>query len=275
MKVIVDNNLERVFGQLYELQKQLLRGNVQPFEVRRPLQDILEHKSLDRSAEPDTRFDRFTQYLLSLEDQRNLLEVLDVSVWDGQIKSAGWFDKLDTASDHIQSVDDLEIFYIEFGSPEKNVEMWWRAFTANQPNVWRWAGLKTDAEHLRLHPEAHEYQPGIHRIRINLVANWEPQNGRSVLQIRERAAVSGETLAHAEVLAAYAVHDELLRQQDGENLPYADMAGFESTMPGCRPWTHVPCLSWDGVGREVGLYTYWAGHVSRYWAGPVVEELQH
>lgn len=51
MLVMVDDDLKRVIKQLHLIEKQLLDGNVQPFEVRQPLQDILEHKTLDRSDE--------------------------------------------------------------------------------------------------------------------------------------------------------------------------------------------------------------------------------
>ncbi len=51
MQVMVDDDLKRVIKQLHLIEKQLLDGNVQPFEVRQPLQDILEHKTLDRSDE--------------------------------------------------------------------------------------------------------------------------------------------------------------------------------------------------------------------------------
>ncbi|MGA3150290.1 MAG: hypothetical protein ABSD10_01560 [Candidatus Saccharimonadales bacterium] len=218
------------------------------------------------------RFDRYRLHLLSLEDQLNLWQVLDLSVLDGQIKSVGWFDTVDTSSDHVQSVNDLEIFYIEFGSSEGNVEAYWRAIKANQPNARCYDGLKIDSNHLRLTPTARWYEPGIHRIRINLVAHWEPEDGRSVLQVREQAARTGETLAAAEVLAAYAVHDELLRQQDGTNLPYADMAGFEATVPDDQPWTSVLYLYGDRVSREVGLDAGWADRVRSNWAAPVVRE---
>ena len=217
--------------------------------------------------------DRFAQYLLSLEDQLNLLEVLDANVWGGQANKVGWFDSVDTTSDHVQSVDDLEILYVEFGSPKGNVEMHWKAIVANQPRVWRWDGLKTDQKHLRLGPNAKQYEPGIHRIRINLVAHWEPEDGRTIIDVRRQAAASGETLTHAEVLAVYGLHDELLRQQDGENLPYADMAGFEVAISGGRPWAAVPCLGWDRFDGKARLHAGWADYVSRGWAAPATFSL--
>src|SRR4051812_44968471 len=49
MEVMVNDELKRAIKQLHLIERQLLDGNVQSFEVRQPLQDILEHKNLDRS----------------------------------------------------------------------------------------------------------------------------------------------------------------------------------------------------------------------------------
>ena len=239
MTVQVDTDLERGFGQLYEIQKRFLNGSLSPLAARQPLQDIIEGKFPVTS-----RYDRHRGLLLSLEDQLNKLIDFNERFWGGLLTSEE-FTAIDISSDHVQFVDDLEILYVDFGSPEKNIEMWWKAIAGNQPNAWRWDGLKTDPKHLRLGSNTHLYDPGmrgIHRVCINLVANWEPEKGRSVLQVREQAARSGEYLAHAEVLAAYGLHDELLQRMDGENLPYADMAGFEATVPGSGPWSYVPDL---------------------------------
>jgi hypothetical protein len=217
-------------------------------------------------------YDRHRGLLLSLNDQLNKLIDLNERFWGG-VLTPEEFTALDLSSDHVQSVDDLEILYVDFGSPEQNVEMWWKVIAGIQPRASRWDGLSSDPEHLRLAPNTYPYNPGmrgIYRVRINLVANWQPQDGRSVLQVREWAARSGEYLAHAEVLAAYGLHDELLRQQDGTNLPYSDMAGFEASIPGRDPWTHCPYLRWNG--GEAKLFAGWVGDVSRDWSAPVVWE---
>lgn len=267
MATQVDTDVERGFAQLYEIQKRFLNGSLSPLAARQPLQDIIEGR-----FSASNRFDRYKPHLLGLEDQLNLWEVLDANVWNGQVKANGWFDSVDTTSNHIQSVDDLEIFYIEFGSPELNIEAYWKAIKVNQPNVWRYNGLKTDPEHFRLAPQARQYEPGIHRIRINLVAHWEPEDGRSVSQVRQQASLMSEAVAAAEVMAAYAVQYELLRQQDGRNLPYADMAGYEATVPGAEAWAGCPYIYWNQVIREVSLDAGWSDSVNDYWAVPVLRE---
>lgn len=216
-------------------------------------------------------FDAYTSKLLPLWQQLNLLKQFNVLHWDN-ILTEEEIDAVDTSSDHVQSVDDLEILYVDFGSAEKNIEMWWRVLVANQPNNWRWDGLKTDPENLRLTPNTKAYEPGIHRVRINLVAHWEPENGRTIDEVREQAKQTDEILAHAEVLAAYGLHAALLQEQDGENLPYADMPGFQATVPGREAWAHVPYLFWNRDDRKVQLSAFWSGSRPQYWAAPVVRE---
>jgi hypothetical protein len=207
-------------------------------------------------------------YLLSVEKQLDILRGYDHYLWGGCLEPEGWLD-IDTSSDHVQSLDDLEILYVDFGSPQKNFANWYKVLDVTHLNVWRSVDLKTDEMHLRLGSNTHQYAPGIHRIRINLVANWLTKD-RSVLEVREQAARSGEFLAHCEVLAAYAMHGELLKQMDGTKLPFAFLAGFETTVPGSVPWTRVPCLAWDRIHRKVRLDAWWAGLYNSYWGSPVV-----
>lgn len=227
------------------------------------------------STKDPSRFDR---HLMSLEAQLAQLRTFNRLHWgvlkEEQFEAVGQeLSRLDyEADDNVQRVDDLEILYVDFGSPERTLEMWWKVIAANQPNAWRYDGLKTNPEHLRLGPNTRSYESGIHRVRINLVAHWVPEQGRSVQQVRDRAAERGETLAHAEALAAYGLHSELVQQMDGENLPFIDLAGYEATVTGHQAWTDVPYLGWGRIGREVGLNAGWAGFVGQLWAAPVLRE---
>jgi hypothetical protein len=45
-------------------------------------------------------------------------------------------------------------------------------------------------------------------------------------------------------MSAYGLHSELLREQDGENFPYADMPGTEVMIPGPQTWSLCLCLRW-------------------------------
>jgi hypothetical protein len=214
------------------------------------------------------RFDRYQQFLMPLDRQLDCLLGLDAKVWNSRVTNAGWFDGLSTVSDHEQTVEDLEFFWVSFGSLDEDLRLHWQAIAAKQrvPND---GGLyiKTNDEHARLHHTARTYAPGIHRVRINLLANWEPQNGRSVTQVREQVP-GGQWLAQAETLGAYETHYELLRETDGENLPRPDLAGIEYRYPGDRDFKHCPCVIRSG--DKFGLSAAWTGNVAHGWSAPVV-----
>lgn len=215
------------------------------------------------------RFDRYVQYLLSLDAQLARLRGLDETVWNGRVSAAGWFDSLNTTSEHGQRADDLEFFYVSFGSVQEDVELHWKAIAANQRVAASNGGLyiETGPKNLRLHSTARKYKPGIHRVRINLVANWEPENGRTIVQARERVPVGCYT-AQAETLGAYELHWELLQETDGENLPRPDIAGFEYRFPGNRNFAHCPYIG--RVDDEFKLGAAGVRDVDRRWAAPVV-----
>jgi hypothetical protein len=213
---------------------------------------------------------RYNHLLLSLSDQLELLRRYNTHYWDNYLTDeqlAGFH----TASVHPQQVDDLEILHVAFPSPQQDVEMWWRVLAGEQANSWRWSGFKTDARHLRrLDHSVREYAPGIHRVRINLVAHYEPERGHFVGIVRAQAKSSGEILAHAEVLSAYGLHPELLREQDGRDLPYANVAGFQVTAYGGSKWGDYPLIKWGGFSHVVEMDAMFDFHHHCKWATPVV-----
>jgi hypothetical protein len=230
------------------------------------LQDIIEG-----NFPADSRFDRYSGLLLPLGDQLTRLRGYNQRFWDNRVTNEQ-FAAVDTSSDHTQSVDDLEIFHVEFGSLEETVEMWWKVLVGTQPKNWRWGELKLDPEHLGLGANTKSYEPGIHRVRINLVAHWEPEDGPTIEEVREQAKGTGEILAHSEVLSAYGLHPGLLQEQDGENLPYSDMPGFEVTVPGKGAWRFVLYVGWYPFDRRVALDAPWVVYRDDDWAAPVLRE---
>jgi hypothetical protein len=264
MTVQVDTDMQRAFGQLYEIQKRLLNGALSPHAVRRGLQGVIEGKLPQGS-----RFGRYDDLLLSLEDQLDRLRNYNGLYWGGWL-SDEQLSAIDTASDHVQSIDDLEVLHVSFGSPD--VEMWWKVFVDEQPHAGPPDRSIMDAKRLRrLGHNVRTYGPGIHRVRINLVAHWELERSRSIDEVRKQAEASGEILAHSEVLSAYGIHSELLREQDGRGLPYAEMAGFELKSYSVG-WPYCPYIAWDRLGIQVDLGAGWATSRNREWAAPTVKE---
>ncbi|MDR0397892.1 MAG: hypothetical protein LBH36_01775 [Candidatus Nomurabacteria bacterium] len=114
-------------------------------------------------------------------------------------------------------------------------------------------------------------EPGVFIVsRLNLLDNWDPESGSSVVQARanaraKRAAGEEYYLASIEALALYAVADpNFYRSQDGRNLPYYDLAGIRSG----DDLDEAPYSRWNAVYRQVSFISYEADGVGSYYAGP-------
>lgn len=242
--------LVRINGQAHEILKRVGNDSLDALTARKALQDIIEGKHSGSDQHPGI-------CLLSLDEQLDRLRAFNSQCWDNRLTDEQ-FAAVDTSSDHVQSVNDLEVLYVDFGLPEdNNVEMWWRVLVWTQSEAWRYREVVAGMPHLRLATVAHHYMPGIHRVRLNLMAYWGPDESRSVHEVRESARANGETLAAAEVLAAYGLHGQLLQQMGGEYLSKgeylssAELGGYEVTIPGTKGL--VPYLEWKSLGHRVYL----------------------
>lgn len=226
----------------------------------------------DAQLQEEAGLDRYNHLLLSLSDQRVRLRRYNAMYWGNRL-TAEQLASVDTSSDHTQSVDDLEMFHVEFRSYKETVEMWWKVYVGEQPYAQDGPKYNLDRKHLCLCPNTANYEPGISRVRINLVAHWEPKNGRTLNEVRDYAKITGEVLAHTEVLSAYGIHYELLREQDGENLPYSELAGTVVTIPGkSMPGTLYLC--WSTHSRSAFLTVSLVFERILTWSAPVVLEVQ-
>lgn len=266
-QAVTGDQYRTIDRRMREIKRQVDQDGGYPFDLFR-LEKLLQ-SAVEGDFPPDNRFDRYAGMLLPLEAQLDQLRKLDVTVWNDRVSKTGWFDNVNTTSDHVQRLDDLEFFYVEFGSPALDVELHWKAIAAHQ-RVPSDGGcyIDTRPDNLRLHSLAKVYVPGIYRVRINLAAHWEPQDGRTLIQVRERAQTTNQTLASAETLGAYGLHWELLREMDGENLPFVDLAGYEYKFPDVRGFAHCPYTP-RGSGR-FGLVAGSVRRVVHGWAAPVV-----
>lgn len=258
--------LVRIDGQAHEILKRVGNGSLDSRSVRKALQDIIEGK-----LSQDARFDG---KLLLLGDQLDLLRRYNAQYWDNRLTeeqfSAIEREVAQSWLGHTQRLDDLAIFHVQFDSLEETVEMWWRVYVGEQPDSWRWPELRVDAEHLKLiGANVATYEPGVHVVRINLVAHWEPEGGRTLEEVRDGAKGTDEILAQLEVLSAYGLHTDLFREQDGENLPYSDMPGTDVSTPGySKP--RALCVAWAPSDREAMLGACWVDFRNDRWAAPVL-----
>ena len=218
--------------------------------------------------------DRYDPLLLSLDDQLARLREYNRNYWDSRLTDEQ-LAVVDVSGDITQRVDDLTTFHVQFGSLEETGEMLWRVYVGEQGGHghWTWPERQFDGKHLLglLGSNVRQYEPGIHRVRINLVAHWEPEGGRTLEEVREGAKGTDEILAQLEVLSAYGLHSELFREQDGKNLPYSDMPGTDVLVPGfTRSYALSVCSS--SSDHRARMHAAWVTHCSNWWAAPVLLE---
>jgi hypothetical protein len=193
-------------------------------------------------------------YLLSLEEQAERLTDVNAAHWGGLIE----VDSVDlVATHHRQSLDDLELLYVDFGSPKETLDNWWKVIAASQPRSYRFEHFNSEAGYLRIAEATRNYSRGIHRVRLNLLAYWRRPRSATVLDIRREATSEGVLLAHGEALAALALQPNLVAAMDGKTMPFIEVAGYECTVPVTNPWAHVPYVYWMPAQHLVCLGTDW------------------
>ena len=265
----LDYNRKGQLGdRLAELRRVTVNGTREFGEVMDVVQSLIEGRALSpaRAAQviqrfyPQRDYSRYNPYLHSLGDQLQLLRDLNRQMPRKLRVSDAWLD-LDTASQHVQGVEDLEVFYVQLGTLEATWAFNQELVRLTQPAIYD-SGFARDARSMRLHRTAHRYEPGIHRVWINLVDNWDPEKGRTVDAVRARTV---RELAAVEAVGAYGLQDPRLYQsQDGVNLPYFDCAGLEQG-DGIRL---VLYSIWNEFGRGVGFSSCSADSVDRNFAAP-------
>ena len=121
----LDHNRKGQLGdRLAELRRVTVNGTRSYDEVMDALQSLIEGWGLSvaQAAQlqrfyPQRDYSRYTPYLHSLGDQLQLLRELNQRM-PGMLRvSDAWLD-LDTASQHVQGVEDLEVFYVQLGTLE-------------------------------------------------------------------------------------------------------------------------------------------------------------
>jgi hypothetical protein len=198
---------------------------------------------------PDRDYSMFDKYLCSLDDQLELLRCLNRRM-PSKLKLDDSLLDLDTSSAHVQGVDDLEHFYVSFPSLGATWAFNQKLIEFTQPYKVK-VGFSRDKNSMKLNHLAYKFSPGVHRVRINLVDNWDPKLfGRSLDTVISRASRLGKKLAGIEILGAFALQDPKLFQSQSvysslyrdeprglETIPHLQMAGLHLNG---GPWYCVP-----------------------------------
>ena len=178
------------------------------------------------AIDPVDHYNNYRPLLYSLERQKSALRELNNRISGEMRIPDSWIEKLDTKSDHVQKIEDLESFFVVKETVEETLK--YQAILVNLNNiVGRSPGMGDVIEHLKLDRSANSSmyeRPGVYRVRINLVDNWHP-SGTIVSKARTDAAAIGNKLAGLPAIGAYALQDpRLVRALNGRDLPYIIIA---------------------------------------------------
>ena len=86
------------------------------------------------------------------------------------------------------------------------------------------------------------------------------------------SSIRGKNSPHASILAAAALHPEWVQAMDGENIPYANVPGYQVTVPGHQQWRRVPTVYFSRDDREVLLGAHSVGIANGLWSVPSARE---
>ncbi len=268
MTVQVDRDMERAFSQLYEIQKRLLNGSLSPTMARRPLQQIIEGNLGDNGASglfvsPEQQVENLRRWNdqygwgFTEEDFESLPDAPDSP---GGLIAVVLVPYLGTGTVRSSSIDISEI-----GGVQRTFDALWQVAGSQQPNAWRWDGMKSDKEHLRL-LEGIEHPTGLRWEVIDLGAN----RGTASADVR-----TADDSPHAGILAAAAHHPQWVQAMDGDKVPYVDLPGYQVTVDGDEPWRYVPYLGWARIYRGVGLGARWDDYRRPSDGVPVIRECRN
>lgn len=220
-------------------------------------------------------FARFDDKILSVVDWLTQLRGYNDDYWNNKYTEEDFARAeallTNVPADHIQTVANCFGYHVEGESHQETFDMWYPVYQGRLPNAWRWDGLKFGKKEFRLHKLAHSYTPGLHLVNLNLVAHWEPETGRNLVQVREQATEQSEILAQLEPVSFYGVLTDLFQEQNGTDLPFVDLAGTEVTAPGRAAWQCAMYFFWSRVDRKARFRADDIGISDQMYAAPVVQ----
>lgn len=247
------NNLFSLIARQNEVIRRVKNGGLSMSNALSLTQAILDGKFPTKND----NFPQFAHLLRPLSIQAENLRNLNKQMPKGMRVPDSWFDELDVNSDHIQSIEDLETFFVVPSNRLKDViDYQINLIDLTQPGIFYSPSFDSEVDGAYLDDTANKSmfaKPGIYRVRINLVSFWDKEEGISNDKVRLLATQCDIKLAGLAAVGAYALQDpELCQLQDGENLPHCDIAELRCGDDGSR----VLSFSWDSDGHEIYLNSY-------------------
>lgn len=170
-----------------------------------------------------------------------------------------------TPPDFTQDTEVVVALDVTLGSLKDTIEFAYEWAAEGQENGgWRWDGLSTDPDKLRLLQGSEAFKPMTlrwRRIKLNTNIGKKPMDVRSP-----------ETSPSTVLVFVAAQHPARVKATDYEKRFGWFIPGLECALPGNEPWRHVPYVYFGRDDRRVGLYAFWYGYGDDYLAVPVFRE---
>jgi len=201
-------------------------------EAQNLIDEALLDKSLLTKQDPDT-FAAYTVLLSSLSVQATRLRNLNKKMPRSMRVPDCWFDNLDTNSDHIQTIEDLEFFFVVPSIKLEKVVMYQiKLIELTQLGLLLTAGTKRAIKKSYIDglTDGNIYaKPGIHKLRVNLVSYCKPEERVTANFAKKHAQKHNIDFAGIPAIGAYAIQEPLLyKLVDGDKIPYFDIIELRS-----------------------------------------------
>ncbi len=266
--------IEKLIGitaQHNEIVKRVGNGSLDPDNVRKALQDIIEGKfpeiKLPKAAITHVLAKQPSWYV-SPEDQLKKVKAFNAALdW-------GFVTENIPAIPGSWQHNPNEVLMLAVSLPPKGRksglhhtfdELWNLIEAPDGYTKWRWEELKATAKLLRQAP-GYDYTPGIRWV----VFNPNAYHGKSPEAALKQSKEDSVQLAGLEVLMAALLFPTWTTSWNGGSSPYPNMSALQFYWN--SRWSVVPYLCrWVG-SRQLRLHADWAGYAYGGWSSPSVTE---
>lgn len=175
-----------------------------------------------------------------------------------------WIGPKEAPDFDLRDPETVVVLDVTLGTLQETLEFAWDWAVEGQEDSWRWEGLETIPDKLRLLEGSEAFQSMTlrwRRIKLNVNVAKAPKD------VRDPKSSPGLAL----ILVA-AQHPQRVKVIDYEKYFGWYIPGLECTAPGNEPWRGVPYVDFDRGDRQVRLGADWYEYSNDDLAVPVLRE---
>jgi len=268
----------QTIGQQIEFQRTLAEAGFTPKDIERLIKEPgLAKTMLDSIRPKPNNFPQFDHLFKNRSEQVAERLRLDKDLPKAFRTSALLYDTIDTTSNHYQMAEDCEFLLVSLGGYKKTQKSI-RELTKLKNGIWLSSQFQEDTNKFCLHETAADYfyaKPGFYWVRINLMANWEPKDGRSIDQVWDKSIGTKLNAGSLGNSALVLQDQQLCKMQNGIDFPYFDHADQQLKVSGAvsgAGFSRTPFSFWHNDYREVHFYSHDSDIVSKRYSAPALVE---